>query len=659
MSTPSDIPLRQIELTEWRPDDPATKREDESTAALVAAAFEDRPLMLHLRRATPLPGRSPTRLIVFVHGLQSSAMTWLPFLEQAFPSPDLQAYDFGLFNYQTSVVSRLNPFQRLPRPEDWARVLASTIQTTILEQERYESFVLVGHSMGGLVSKFALRYLVESGSRAVERLEGLFTYGTPNQGSDKASVFGSLLSPDPALLRSSSGPIHDLRAFWNSRISPEPGAKGRLTVHERAVISAKDIWVTPMSGMSTLPEHYVLRIASSHTGLIKPTGPKDPRLTWLADGLKAIRRSSECQLIGIRNAPTVNESVLGEGQGEFLRDLHEALFVFDIGEVDGVQKGDTLGLYYQSTDVTDAQGLVVDRIPGYMNGLRVDDVSDRVSYARLDGLAYAPALEALQRTIVERQNQGGLAFDQSESEAIILGLFGRTGVRVPREEATAIRELDEVYGRARDYPRRSRPGTDGLRELLRDSREFLNRFPESVLRDTASFHEAWATMQLERYPDAKRLFSLFCRDYPFSVSVPGAREWVEEIDLRLRLAESGGSPEQQLVLADYLLKKGLDGEEATWLAADAYRRKPAVFPRISFDMRMEMAAEHVFHQLLDVDIFAPGAQELVLEQLKAYHGEEPVRDHIRSAVQAKVPPESAALLIELLDATSAELCSDP
>jgi len=134
MATPSDIPLCQVTLSQW------SNRE-------VEKAIRERPLLIQVKRALVSRGHWQKRIIVLVHGLNSSPMTWLPFLTEAYRAPELQSFDFGLFNYQTSPFSRLNPFQRLPRVEDWARVLANAIQNTLLKQERYDSYVLVGHSM--------------------------------------------------------------------------------------------------------------------------------------------------------------------------------------------------------------------------------------------------------------------------------------------------------------------------------------------------------------------------------------------------------------------------------------------------------------------------------------------------------------------------------
>jgi hypothetical protein len=218
--------------------------------------------------------------------------------------------------------------------------------------------------MSGLVSKFAIRYLLESDMGAASRLHSLFTYGTPNHGSDRANALGALLSPDLALLRAFSSPIQDLLTFWNTRVSALPNTPGRFTVHERAVVSAKDYWVAQSSGISSLPEAFVERLASSHTGLLKATRPGDPRLSWFVNQFLAIQRRSESTLLEIRDGPAPDDFI-GDHAGEkLMQALFRARFVLEAGTADGVAKGDKFGLYYESEAITDADGRVIDRISG-------------------------------------------------------------------------------------------------------------------------------------------------------------------------------------------------------------------------------------------------------------------------------------------------------
>jgi pimeloyl-ACP methyl ester carboxylesterase len=633
MPTPSDIPLRQLTLSNWAPVD-------------VQNALEERPLLLHLRRQRS-PGQPQLkRIILLVHGLNSSAATWLTFLAQAFQVPELEVFDFGLFNYQTSLFSRLNPFQRLPHPEDWAKVLASVIRNTIVSQERYDSYVLVGHSMGGLVSKFAIRHLMENDKPAATRLHSLFTYGTPNHGSDRANALGAVFSPDLALLRAFSAPIQDLQSFWNTRISALPDTPGKYTVHERAVVSVKDYWVAPASGISSLPEAFVERLASSHTALLKPVGPNDPRISWFVDQLRAIQRLSECTLIEIREGPRAEDFVGDDVGQKLIKGLFGARFVLDAGTADRVAKGDKFGLYYASTEVKDADGRVIDRIPSSMNLLGAIDVKERVTYCKLESFSYGAALESMDHALnaLEKREDDSLA--ETEIEKLVLALFGRRAIRIQRAESDAHEKLEDIYGRVIDEKRGTIPRRKALLELLTACRDFLVAYPGSVLADQAAFREAWSTMELDRFEDAELLFERFCEDYPFSTSVEGARRWIEEIRLRIELRDSKDAPEAQLRLAEYLLKQERSVDEGIRLGFEAYARKPELLHRISAPLRFILTGQYLFHEVLGMDLEAPEPMGALVEQ---YRSDPAQRDQIRANIEAKAPPERAALLLPLLD----------
>jgi pimeloyl-ACP methyl ester carboxylesterase len=649
MATPSDIPLRQVMLSEWSVDE-------------VHKALADRPLLLQIKRTGVLDDAQEKRIIIFVHGLNSGATAWLPFLAEAFPEPELQAFDFALFNYQTSMFSRLNPFQRLPRVEAWAEVLASAIQMTLVDQQRYDSYILVGHSMGGLVCKLAFRHLHEVDMAAAMRLHSLFTYGTPNHGSDRVTALSTLFSPDLAFLRAFSESLANLQAFWNSRISPFPNAPdGKLTVHERAIISIKDYWVAPQSGINSLPEKFVMKIASSHSQLIRPAGPGDARLAWFIAQLQAIERQSECSLIEIRDGPgAANFVAAAEGDEaagrEFLDKLFsQTLFVLDIGSADGTETGDMFSLYYSPTVVRGPDGQVADRIPGPANLLTAIQVKERVSYCKLKTLAYKRAFEGITGVINEMEQQGVEALDEDQIDRVVLSLFGRQAKKIPRSESDAAEALKKMYSVV--PTERSAARDKALRELLAASHDFLERSPRSVLAEGVTFDAAWHSFELGQYEEAEDLFERFRAKYPFSVSTAGADDYIKEIPYRIRLRDSDSAPGSQLELAKHLLKTERNLEEAVSLAFDAYCREPGLLGRTTSLLRNFLTVEYVFSQTLGMEL-GTDPMGTFADWMSKYRADPEWRQQTQAAIAAKAP-DRAKLLLQLLDATSADWKDGP
>jgi pimeloyl-ACP methyl ester carboxylesterase len=101
------------------------------------------------------PGKIP---VVFVHGLMSSPPTWLPMFNNLMGDPEIRKrYQFWFFMYPTG-----NP----------VLYSASTLRKSLVELQRlydpagedpaFNQMVLVGHSMGGLLSKIMVK---EGGDR--------------------------------------------------------------------------------------------------------------------------------------------------------------------------------------------------------------------------------------------------------------------------------------------------------------------------------------------------------------------------------------------------------------------------------------------------------------------------------------------------------------
>ena len=91
------------------------------------------------------PGKIP---VVMVHGLMSSPLAWIPMLNELLREPDIQQhYQFMLYLYPTG----------MPVP-----IAASGLRDSLEEARRqfnpnnadpaFGKMVLVGHSMGGLLS---------------------------------------------------------------------------------------------------------------------------------------------------------------------------------------------------------------------------------------------------------------------------------------------------------------------------------------------------------------------------------------------------------------------------------------------------------------------------------------------------------------------------
>jgi pimeloyl-ACP methyl ester carboxylesterase len=137
-------------------------------------------------RPEDLPGAS-SRAVVLVHGLATTELSWS--LEAESALGDAGAHYGGMLEHDlgfTPIYARYNT--GLPLAET-GRMLAEVLEALI---ERWpvplEELVLVGHSMGGLVSRAASRFAVDSEQAWVGRLSHMVCLGTPHGGAPLARV---------------------------------------------------------------------------------------------------------------------------------------------------------------------------------------------------------------------------------------------------------------------------------------------------------------------------------------------------------------------------------------------------------------------------------------------------------------------------------------
>jgi hypothetical protein len=162
------------------------------------------------------------KLIVFVHGFNSSRRAaWGHFPDFTKNDPNFDEYNIHLFGYPTQVCRQVNDIR------DEGEFLASFLKETM---PGYESVLLVGHSMGGLVILHALLTLERSDFVLVKDANiKILTFG-PYEGVDNANLLTLLCenahAKDMVLLNKHS---HRLQTEWKGRFNRTVEEAGRET----------------------------------------------------------------------------------------------------------------------------------------------------------------------------------------------------------------------------------------------------------------------------------------------------------------------------------------------------------------------------------------------------------------------------------------------
>ena len=124
-------------------------------------------------------------LLVFVHGFNSSKdIAWGSFIPLIKTDKDFDAYDILSYGY---------PQQLCGQKDDIRDVGAHLKSDLTIELPKYDTTILVAHSMGGLVVLHALLELESSNFKLVsqKRLR-VMSLGTPYYGARLAAIFGGL-----------------------------------------------------------------------------------------------------------------------------------------------------------------------------------------------------------------------------------------------------------------------------------------------------------------------------------------------------------------------------------------------------------------------------------------------------------------------------------
>lgn len=155
--------------------------------------------------------QSYNRAIVFIHGLNGSRLTWKGganrFLE-TLKSDNAICDDFGLyiFEYPTKIfsanrVNKILSFVPGLKKRDFnvsIRRIALELKSYLCEiLIKFETIVLISHSMGGLVSKVAL---VEMDETQRSRIKLWISLSVPHNGSGIAKIGTDLLGNNPQLM---------------------------------------------------------------------------------------------------------------------------------------------------------------------------------------------------------------------------------------------------------------------------------------------------------------------------------------------------------------------------------------------------------------------------------------------------------------------------
>lgn len=220
---------------------------------------------------TPVGQANPKHdaAVVFIHGFTGSGPgTWGNLAPRVANEPKLSSWDFWTVTYATSWLPDICGIWSADAD---LSILAQRFATDLGQGAlaRYKAFVLVAHSMGGLIVQKAL---VDSQPIAT-RTRAVVLFGTPSNGLVKARTIKFWKRQLDGMAK--GGPfISGLRGDWTTRF----GANAPFSF--LAVGGERDQFVPPESSLGPFPEDQRAVVSGDHVTMLSPP-ESDPNVVAL------------------------------------------------------------------------------------------------------------------------------------------------------------------------------------------------------------------------------------------------------------------------------------------------------------------------------------------------------------------------------------------
>jgi pimeloyl-ACP methyl ester carboxylesterase len=208
--------------------------------------------------------------------------TWGNFPE--FLYDDLPDFNVGLYEYRT--LFRRFKFWESVSLSDEANVFAGIIR----EIRDYQTIILIGHSMGGLLCMAAIADLINTRQiEVLSRIGGLILMATPQTGSQRVLTFLSWFSKDFFALKPHGDFVTGLHGpLVNNRVvlDDKRAQPGDIVIPTWAVLGASDHWVDKLSAGLHLPDSRKRMVRGSHKAIVKPQSKQSDAYQYVRDRIQ-------------------------------------------------------------------------------------------------------------------------------------------------------------------------------------------------------------------------------------------------------------------------------------------------------------------------------------------------------------------------------------
>ncbi len=277
-----------------------------------------------------LTSEQETCRIVFVHGLHGDNDSWgdLP----RYLAEKIINVSICQFSYASGVKRRW--LKASKSPWDDAAVLADYLRDNPFEG----SYILCGHSEGGIIIAMVLKLLHERGeTQVLSKIVGQFLFNSPLAGATLAFVLRRIpfINQDGKVLEFGSSDLITLSAYFkrNFNFDRMDSLDGKCHVPTWAIGTTGDQWVNQFSAFFGIPENQTKLVHGDHYSATKPEDASDSVLEYLAQnivwllGRRYKQETKNINLADVDEVPlkerfdvTTDEGV--DALGQYCREAH-------------------------------------------------------------------------------------------------------------------------------------------------------------------------------------------------------------------------------------------------------------------------------------------------------------------------------------------------
>ena len=208
--------------------------------------------------------------------------------------------------------------------------------------------------------------------------------------------------------------------------------------------------------------------------------------------------------------------------------------VINRGSNDGIQEGDFFAVIYKETEVKGSGGESLGAIQEHGALVQVVKPYEKFSICKLSSYNYDQQLTRLESMLAKRETESAVVDLAKHIDILGPIVLGDKVIAIRRVEKEAKEQLDEFYGKTLDKDVGEMEKRVFHREMIRIADAYLLKYGNGYFAPNFLFSKGYAQFQLNRYEQAIETFELFIDRFPFSHSVPGAKDWIAKAKQRLK-----------------------------------------------------------------------------------------------------------------------------